>query len=60
MRPSIGIANLPKIFAACLGHELCLKALSLQKTLRTFNYSYIHARKYDVPCNFVYLYLQLS
>ena len=23
MRPSMGIMNLPKIFVACFGHEIC-------------------------------------
>ena len=33
MRPSIDILNLLEIFAACFGHEICLKAFSMQKIL---------------------------
>ena len=40
MRTSIDTTNLPKIFVASFGHEIYLKTFSIQKILRTFNYSY--------------------
>ena len=41
MRPSIDILNLPEIFAACFGHEVCLKAFLMQKIWFQLQLSYI-------------------
>ena len=47
-RSVIGIANLPKFFATCFVHEICLKPLSAQKMFKAFNYSYINAAQCKV------------
>ena len=48
MRPSIGISNFPNIFVADFGHEICLKAISVQKVLTSFIDSYIHATQFII------------
>ena len=42
-RLSTGIVNIPKPFAACFGHEISLKALSMQNRFSALGYSYVHA-----------------
>ena len=55
MRPSIGIANLPTIFVACFGHEICLKTLSMQKIFTDFDYSFTHATPFNKMTSHVIL-----
>ena len=50
MRQSIGITNLQKIFVACFGHEICLKAL-----LTAAIYMQVFSKN-DYPYKFVYFY----
>ena len=40
MRPSAGVANLPAILVACFGHEIYVKAISVQTIFMAFDYSY--------------------
>ena len=50
MRQSIGTTNLQKIFVACFGHEICLKAL-----LTAAIYMHVFSKN-DFPYQYVCLY----
>ena len=52
-RPNTGITNLLKIFVTCFGHEICLKALSMENSQLSTTAIYMQLIiKDDFPCNF--------